>query len=97
MKILGSLRRPYSRLLQEKQMGSVSSKCYVLQVACDSECCIRSVTYSANVEHVTVVSFGMRSTKYLQVLVTVVNMNESSGWPFNNIIVVEINIFSLLF
>lgn len=48
-------------------------------------------------EQVTIVSSGMRDTKYLQVLVTIVNMNESSMWPFNNITVVELNIFSLFF
>lgn len=56
-----------------------------------------SVIYSANVEQVTVGSFGMKDTKYLQVLVTIVNMNESSMWPFNNINIVELNIFSLFF
>lgn len=78
-------------------MGSVCSKCYVLEVACHSECSIRSATYGANVEQVTVGSFGMKDTKYLQVLVIIVNMNESSMWPFNNINTVELNIFSLFF
>lgn len=77
-------------------MGSVCRKCYVLEVACHSECSVRS-TYGANVEQVTVGSFGTKDTKYLQVLVIIVNTNESSMWPFNNINTVELNIFSLFF
>lgn len=75
-------------------MGSVSSKCYVLQVAWDSECRIRSLLSTVQMlEQIAIVSSGMRNTKYLQVLVTIVNMNESSMRPFNNITVVELNIF----